>query len=319
MEVETEQKKLQRLARVRENQRKSRARKQEYIQELEQKLSVCQKQAHQQDINHRISIQKLEVENAKLRQLLSRLGVAPPSVDEYLRGEDNPIVTQKVAIPALRRPEMRMQAAPVNNKSACKTPCGPTSQCRPNLQATITEAAKSLQSLANGMAASEANKKPAYQQGPCLEAQPPEQQSLQQDQPQKRESCCGPTRHEQSQPEQPQTEQPRIEQPQETPTDQGPAVDNSCECVPAVEELCGCAPSEGIPESWSKEDTLLNTTLCAVAGELINQYNTRGMDITEIRKKLWAGFRKGVSAEEGCRVQNQVLFDLLNEISGNLS
>ncbi|KAL1850864.1 hypothetical protein Plec18170_006701 [Paecilomyces lecythidis] len=314
MEVETEQKKLQRLARIRENQRKSRARRQEYIQELEQKLSTCQKQAHQQDINNRISIQKLEVENTKLRQLLSRLGVAPASVDEYLRGEDNPIVTQKVAIPALRRPELNIQTAPVNNKSACKTPCGPTSQCRPSLQETITEAAKSLQSLANGMAATETNKKPACQRGPCLPPQPPAQQSVQQEQPQKGKSSCEQTRHEQFQPKQLQAEQP-----QATPATQSPAVDNSCECVPAVEELCGCAPSEGIPESWSKEDTLLNTTLCTVAGELISQYNTRGVDIAEIRKKLWGGFRKGMSAEEGCRVQNQVLFDILNEISGNLS
>ncbi|KAL1883596.1 hypothetical protein Plec18167_002603 [Paecilomyces lecythidis] len=314
MEVETEQKKLQRLARIRENQRKSRARRQEYIQELEQKLSTCQKQAHQQDINSRISIQKLEVENVKLRQLLSRLGVAPASVDEYLRGEDNPIVTQKVAIPALRRPEIHIQAAPVNNKSACETPCGPTSQCRPNLQETITAAAKSIQSLANGMAAAEANNRPAYRQNPCLATQPSVQLSVQQEQPQR-----GEINYEQTGPEQSQPEQLQAEQPQGTPAAEIPAADESCECVPAVEELCGCAPSEGTPESWSKEDTILNTTLCAVAGELISQYNTRGVDIAEIRKKLWGGFRKGVSPEEGCRVQNQVLFDILNEISGNLS
>ncbi|KAJ9198391.1 hypothetical protein DTO164E3_5224 [Paecilomyces variotii] len=318
MEVETEQKKRQRLARIRENQRKSRARKQEYIQELEHNLSVCKKQAHQQDINNRISIQKLEVENAKLRQLLSRLGVAPPSVDEYLRGEDNPIVAQKVAIPALRRPEVNLQAAPVESKSGCRTasqpPPQPTSQRPPNLHESITEAAKSLQSLASSMAAIEANKKPACQQGPCQETQRREQESLRREQPQQKESCCG-----QIQPEQSQPEQPRTEQPQNTPPAKSPTSEEACECPPAVEELCGCPPSEGVPESWPSHDTVLNTTLCSVAGELISQYNTRGVDLTEIRKKLWAGFRKGSSAEEGCRVQNQVLFEILNEISGNLS
>ncbi|KAJ9269920.1 hypothetical protein DTO212C5_4094 [Paecilomyces variotii] len=318
MEVETEQKKRQRLARIRENQRKSRARKQEYIQELEHNLSVCKKQAHQQDINNRISIQKLEVENAKLRQLLSRLGVAPPSVDEYLRGEDNPIVAQKVAIPALRRPEVNLQAAPVESKSGCRTasqpPPQPTSQRPPNLHESITEAAKSLQSLASSMAAIEANKKSACQQGPCQETQPREQESLRREQPQQKESCCG-----QIQPEQSQPEQPRTEQPHNTPPAKSPTSEEACECPPAVEELCGCPPSEGVPESWPSHDTVLNTTLCSVAGELISQYNTRGVDLTEIRKKLWAGFRKGSSAEEGCRVQNQVLFEILNEISGNLS
>ncbi|KAJ9254085.1 hypothetical protein DTO195F2_6841 [Paecilomyces variotii] len=328
MEVETEQKKRQRLARIRENQRKSRARKQEYIQELEHNLSVCKKQAHQQDINNRISIQKLEVENAKLRQLLSRLGVAPPSVDEYLRGEDNPIVAQKVAIPALRRPEVNIQAAPVESKSGCRTasqpPPQPTSQRPLNLHESITEAAKSLQSLASSMAAIEANKKPACQQGPCQQPRPREQESLQPEQSQQKGSCCGQIQPQQSQPEQPrteppQTEQPQTEQPHTTPPVESPKSEEACDCPPAVEELCGCPPSEGVPESWPSGDAVLNTTLCSVAGELISQYNTRGVDLTEIRKKLWAGFRKGSSAEEGCRVQNQVLFEILNEISGNLS
>ncbi|KAJ9245372.1 hypothetical protein C8Q69DRAFT_159772 [Paecilomyces variotii] len=323
MEVETEQKKRQRLARIRENQRKSRARKQEYIQELEHNLSVCKKQAHQQDINNRISIQKLEVENAKLRQLLSRLGVAPPSVDEYLRGEDNPIVAQKVAIPALRRPEVNIQAAPVESKSGCRTasqpPPQPTSQRPLNLHESITEAAKSLQSLASSMAAIEANKKPACQQGPCQQPRPREQESLQPEQSQQKGSCCGQIQPQQSQPEQPRTEPPQTEQPHTTPPVESPKSEEACDCPPAVEELCGCPPSEGVPESWPSGDAVLNTTLCSVAGELISQYNTRGVDLTEIRKKLWAGFRKGSSAEEGCRVQNQVLFEILNEISGNLS
>ncbi|KAJ9328737.1 hypothetical protein DTO027B5_1362 [Paecilomyces variotii] len=323
MEVETEQKKRQRLARIRENQRKSRARKQEYIQELEHNLSVCKKQAHQQDINNRISIQKLEVENAKLRQLLSRLGVAPPSVDEYLRGEDNPIVAQKVAIPALRRPEVNIQAAPVESKSGCRTasqpPPQPTSQRPLNLHESITEAAKSLQSLASSMAAIEANKKPACQQGPCQQPRPREQESLQPEQSQQKGSCCGQIQPQQSQPEQPRTEPPQTEQPHTTPPVESPKSEEACDCPPAVEELCGCPPSEGVPESWPSGDAVLNTTLCSVAGELISQYNTRGVDLTEVRKKLWAGFRKGSSAEEGCRVQNQVLFEILNEISGNLS
>ncbi|KAJ9300749.1 hypothetical protein DTO271G3_1913 [Paecilomyces variotii] len=318
MEVETEQKKRQRLARIRENQRKSRARKQEYIQELEHNLAICKKQAHQQDISHRISIQKLEVENAKLRQLLSRLGVSPPSVDEYLRGEDNPIVAQKVAIPALRRPEINPQAAPVESRSGCRTApqstSPPTSQHPPNLHESITEAAKSLQSLASSIAATETNKRPACQQGPCQEPRPREQESLQPEQSQQKGSCC-----DQIQPQQSQPEQPRTEQPHSTPPAESPKSEEACECPPAVEELCGCPPSEGVPESWPSDDTVSNTTLCSVAGELISQYNTRGVDLTEIRKKLWAGFRKGSSAEEGCRVRNQVLFEILNEISGNLS
>lgn len=311
----TDGQKLERLARIRDNQRKSRARKQEYIQELEQKLATSQKQTHQQDIDYRISLQRLENENAKLRQLLARLGVSPTSVDDYLRGQDNPVVTQKVAIPALRRPEMSVQANPVSNKSSCgpsacgASSCGPsactpsqqapTSQCRPNIHDGMTDAATSLRSLANGMAATEADREPASQERLHQKEQPSEEPAAQ------RVLL--------------QQEQPQSQQPQNTSPSSSSSSEDACECAPSVEEICGCGPSEGPPDCWPKEETALNTTLCAVAGELIRQYNTRGVDIAEIRQRLWAGFRKGLSAEEGCRVQNQVLFEVLNEISGNLS
>jgi hypothetical protein len=57
--------------------------------------------------------------------------------------------------------------------------------------------------------------------------------------------------------------------------------------------------------------------MCAIADELINQYNTRGADMDEIRRKLWSGFRAGNSGD-GCRVQNQILFQVLDEISNNI-
>lgn len=62
---------------------------------------------------------------------------------------------------------------------------------------------------------------------------------------------------------------------------------------------------------------LLNTTLCSMAEELINQYNTASIDIEVIRQKLWAGFKAGTRVD-GCRVENQVLFQVLDEISNSI-
>jgi hypothetical protein len=62
---------------------------------------------------------------------------------------------------------------------------------------------------------------------------------------------------------------------------------------------------------------LMNTTMCAIADELIDQYNTSGADIEEIRRRLWSGFRSGKTGD-GCRVQNQILFQVLDEISNNV-
>ena len=82
---------------------------------------------------------------------------------------------------------------------------------------------------------------------------------------------------------------------------------------PARDTVCGCEAMA----SWPSNEDVLNTTLCAIADELITQYNTRGVDMEEIRRKLWAGFSKGLTTEEGCRVQNHILFQVLDEISNS--
>lgn len=120
-----------------------------------------------------------------------------------------------------------------------------------------------------------------------------------------REACsregeaAGSSRHEQSTPEVPKVA-----------SDVGPEQSGKSESV------CDCSPD--IDESsWPRDEDVLNTTLCAIAEELINQYNTRGVDLVEIRRKLWDGFRKGLTTGEGCRVQNQILFQVLDEISND--
>lgn len=81
--------------------------------------------------------------------------------------------------------------------------------------------------------------------------------------------------------------------------------------------LCKCSPGQRDLASGPVDGDVLNTTLCAIAEELINQYNTRGTDLEEIRQRLWSGFQSGVTGD-GCRVQNNVLFEVLDEISHNV-
>jgi hypothetical protein len=81
--------------------------------------------------------------------------------------------------------------------------------------------------------------------------------------------------------------------------------------------ICDCSPDANDP--YPADENALNTTVCAIAEELIHQYNTRGVDISVIKEKLCQGFRKGIAAGEGCRVQNYILFEVLDEISNNLS
>lgn len=57
------------------------------------------------------------------------------------------------------------------------------------------------------------------------------------------------------------------------------------------------------------------TTSCTRAYILIAQQNFRGLDELSIKERLWRGFRKARDEKEGCRVENTVLFSLLDFIS----
>lgn len=243
-----------RLARVRENQQKSRARKQQYIQELEQKVAACRTQAHQKDVEHRISIQELKTENTKLRHWLLSLGVQASHIDEYLHENSDPAASKKVAIPK-QLPDLSGDTALKESSS----PCTCLSNCR-----VRRNSGNEVDSIISSM----------------------------------EPSCSGPTLTNELSGHKTVD---HILTHSATPISYEFLCDNS-----------SCAP-------WPENENILNTTLCTVAAELINQFNARGVELTEIKTKLWSGFRKGSSAAEPCRVQNQVLFEVLDEVSANLS
>lgn len=81
-----------------------------------------------------------------------------------------------------------------------------------------------------------------------------------------------------------------------------------------IPSLCACAPNEDM-DSLPISARLINTTFCTIAEKLVDQYNSRGVDVSEIKQKLREGFFRS-NSEEGCRVQNQILFQVLDEISG---
>lgn len=218
---------------MRDNQRKSRARKQEHVRDLEQKLAVYKEQINQKDIEHRLAMQKMEAENRQLKTLLGSVGVSPELIQQYLQvAVHDTEMDRKVAIPAMKR-----QSTTTLN-SSCTT-------------------------------GENVERWPA-QHGSCV------------------------------------------------PAESAPAEQPGDKSVDAVNpSLCKC-PAEGQDSNtWPREEDVLNSTMCAIAEELVNQYNIRGADTEEIRRRLWSGFRTG-SAGDGCRVQNQVLFQVLDELSNDV-
>lgn len=255
---------------MRENQRKSRARKQQYIEELEQKVAVCNAQAQQREIEHLIAFQKLEAENAKLRSLLHSVGLTPDFLDGFLKDESSPTATEKIAIPRLK-PAISSQSLP----GQCVSTTNTIKSCPPS----------SLETVDNFCA-----KVSKCQGKPCTP------------------STAGLSEPSGILPVTPAD-------PVATPQQSLPSNKQTVR-LPPIASLCDCGP-ESITK-WPRLETSSNTTLCEVAEDLISQYNIQGVDINAIKQRLWRGFRNG-GENSGCRVQNNVLFEVLDEISGDIS
>ncbi|RSL42346.1 hypothetical protein CEP51_016491 [Fusarium floridanum] len=73
------------LARIRDNQRRSRARRREYLQELEQRLRVYEIQGIHASYEVQQAAQRVAEENRQLRGLLNRHGIAEGYISSYLQ------------------------------------------------------------------------------------------------------------------------------------------------------------------------------------------------------------------------------------------
>lgn len=77
------------LARIRDNQRRSRARRKEYLQELEARLRQCELQGIEASAEIQQAARKVADENKKLRSLLAQHGVADDNIETYLQSSQS--------------------------------------------------------------------------------------------------------------------------------------------------------------------------------------------------------------------------------------
>jgi hypothetical protein len=77
------------LARIRDNQRRSRARRKEYLQELEARLRQCELQGIEASAEIQQAARRVADENKKLRSLLAQHGVADDNIDTYLQSSQS--------------------------------------------------------------------------------------------------------------------------------------------------------------------------------------------------------------------------------------
>jgi hypothetical protein len=222
----------------------------------------------------------LKTENEKLRQLLSNLGVSPCSVEAYLRQGCDKAMKRKVAIPALHKTDPSIQMVKSPPSDCCSVP---------HLVQHNTDGNLSVDSGVHEPSASDidtADQKEALRTNvrPQISPDTPAQTMV-------------------SDPETVDRQEKTGDKPMESPTTAKSISD------------CLCGRIESLPASHTTQDL----TPCTEAWALIQQYNTLGADISDIRRRLQDGFRKEVTAGEHCRVTNQALFRILDEISGNFS
>ncbi|CAH0015613.1 unnamed protein product [Clonostachys rhizophaga] len=73
------------LARIRDNQRRSRARKREYLQDLENRLRVCELQGIEASAEVQMAARRVAEENRQLRELLQKQGLSDDYINHYLQ------------------------------------------------------------------------------------------------------------------------------------------------------------------------------------------------------------------------------------------
>ena len=83
------------LARIRDNQRRSRARRKEYIGEIETRLQECERHGSGASYEIQVAAKKVAQENKQLRELLIRNGVNNEEIDAHLRSSSNALLCEE--------------------------------------------------------------------------------------------------------------------------------------------------------------------------------------------------------------------------------
>jgi len=268
-----------RQERIRDNQRRSRARKQEYLADLERRLNECYVVCREADLQ-RTAFTDLQVENTRLRELLNFAGVSPALIESYLQQDAGP--SQSEAPSTLRQLRPKILAPDDSTRpslpSSCTVPgqcsqssCATTSFSRPGFQTTQAEqsrygfatSATSATTTMSDLSAFSALPSPDWLFAP--------------------EGANAATQ-----------------------SDSASDSDFYCDAflVPPNGPLL---PDDG------------NTVLCSVAKAMIDQYGLGPQQMHEIKMRLATGFSRSTFAGQGCRVNNQLLFQVLNEISAKRS
>ena len=274
-----------RQARIRDNQRRSRARRQEHLQDLEKRLQECHVTCREAELQ-RTAFKELQIENARLRQLLDLVGVNPALTNTFLQQDDN---HPQGGPGSLRQLKPKMPIQPIQGR-------------RPEVMKVVTTGSELLPSSATIPSLSSASSNTSTHSVSPANFEPILGYSVQ-------HRALSST-----------SALPLVGLHESHSHSQSQFQGGNMFANEAYSDQSFCCMVFGNRANAPLHPADSNSTvLCSLAKEMIDQYNIDGEELELIKNRLAGGFAPPIAPGESCRVNNQLLFEVLNDISGRLS
>jgi len=262
------------LERMRNNQRRSRAKRKAYVAELEEKIRRYETSESESATGH--SIQYLMKENDTLRRLLLSMGLGNDFLAAYINASG-------VAGDMLKNAVQSDEQATLDDTNCCRTDRLPREQDT-SASAPLAEK-QALSPLETCLNIDAVDSNLLFQQGNQL-ISPRVVETISLEAPFDTSSYFGDI--------------------ESTWQIQGPSPMTSI----AAQGEDKVDTIEGSKIPWDDEDT----TLCSVAFSLIMTSNRKGYSTADLDLKLRVGYRNTHATFEGCRIDNRTLIRVLTEI-----
>ena len=267
--------------RIRHNQRRSRARRQEYLADLEQRLRDCHSTCREADLQ-RAGFLDLQRENHSLRELLELAGVSTDLVDSFIRQH------------ALTSPQRQTDAP------------GSLRQLKPKIQVHSSSQPASLNSSSEQIQ-SAPSLTCCNGDSPSYSTQVPENDVLSQFSPDN-SSLIGA-----NVPDAtflvPWSTDDWDWMPDDVLSKFGATLPDD---RPNPQF---CRGTFNVPPNGPLLENDKNSIPCSLAKDLLDQHNIPPDEMKKVKQRLASGFSRPTAPGRSCRVNNFVLFQVLSEIS----
>lgn len=275
--------------RIRDNQRRSRARRQEYLADLERRLSECQLTCRDADI-HRAAFLELQIENTRLRELLALAGVNDQFVEHYV----SQAVAQASQYPQDMNPALR--------------------QLKPKI--TPVESSRTLSSNArHASIGSQGQSGQSGQPNSTVRSAPNLTMPDRTFTPTPPTAYPASTPFHISSPLQQQNLDWLYHTGQSMPMP-SPQLPQHFQQVPTETFTCD---TFGLSAGGAPRVADEGSVLCSVAKQMIDQYALPAAEMEHVKSRLSQGFCRPAYPGAPCAVDNQVLFQVLNDLSTKYS